>query len=51
MKSQDFHYGYCAKCQEPLGFFGGESKEIFCYNCTGYKKLEIEKAIDILKNN
>ena len=45
MKSQDFDYGYCSICQEPLGFFGDVSDDIFCYNCSGYKKLEIEKAI------
>lgn len=49
MKSQDFHYGYCVKCQEPLGFFGGESEETFCYNCSNYKKLENEKAISYYK--
>ena len=37
--------GYCKNCGEPLGYFESDKKNIFCYNCNGYSK--IDKSLSI----
>ncbi len=50
MTSQNYLYGYCSDCGEPLGHFEGCSKQIFCYKCTSFTKLDDNNAITYYEN-
>ena len=47
MNLRQFFYGLCKYCNQPLGSFEDEKDKIICYQCEGYRRMDLSKALTL----